>query len=88
MILTHDVNTPRLFTATATAIVALYFLQFFIFCDYFWGTLRLPKKSLMNPAPLGTKNADADALASFTNDTDDNVMLKVGALGEDRKKMN
>jgi len=26
--------------------------QFFIFCDYFWGTLRLPEKSLMNPKPL------------------------------------
>jgi lathosterol oxidase len=29
--------------------------QFFIFCDYFWGTLRLPEKSLLNPHPLTDK---------------------------------
>jgi len=63
--------------------------QFFIFCDYFWGTLRLPEKRLLNPAPLGMQNEEADKLASFTNDTSDDVMLKVMAVGDVKgKKMN
>ena len=41
--------------------------QFFIFCDYFWGTLRLPERSLLNPKRAGEKvAADID---SMDNDT-------------------
>lgn len=52
--------------------------QYFIFCDYLWGTLRLPQRSLLNPTPLGGRvSKEAQKLSEFNNDTSDDVMLKV-----------
>lgn len=55
--------------------------QFFIFCDYFWGTLREPKRSLLNPVPVGSEaSEDAKKLESFDNETDTKTMLSVGVV--------
>ena len=65
--------------------------QFFIFCDYFWGTLRVPQRSLLNPTPVGSEvDHDAKTLESFDNETDTKIMMSVGVVGsngENSKKV-
>jgi len=45
--------------------------QYFIFCDRFWGTLRLPERTLFNPKKVDVKLAKK--LETLSNDTDNAV---------------
>ena len=58
--------------------------QYFIFCDYIWGTLRVPERSLLNPKRVSAK-LDA-TIESFNNDTDNTTDLKLPAPVEPKKK--
>lgn len=57
--------------------------QYLIFCDYFWGTLRMPQRSLLNPKRVNKKLDEV--LDSMTNDTDNMVDVKLN-LGMDSQK--
>jgi lathosterol oxidase len=58
--------------------------QFFIFCDYFWGTLRLPERSLLNPQKSNSKLAAV--IDVMTNDTDNMVDVKLASEVNSKKK--
>jgi Delta7-sterol 5-desaturase len=49
--------------------------QYFIFCDYFWGTYRVPERTLLNPKRASSKLDKV--LETMSNDTDNMVDTKL-----------